>query len=35
LVHYCSLEPTCEMPVAVRKELWVSIRREIHTRHSK
>jgi glutaredoxin-related protein len=35
LVHYCSLEPTCEMPVAVRRELWVTIRREIHTRHSK
>ncbi|MBM3331811.1 zf-HC2 domain-containing protein [candidate division WOR-3 bacterium] len=29
LVHYCSLEPTCEMPVTVRRELWVSIRREI------
>ena len=35
LVHYCSLEPNCDMPVAVRRELWVSIRREIHTRHSK
>ena len=32
LVHYCSLEPTCEMPVTVRRELWVTIRREIHTR---
>jgi len=31
LVHYCSLEPNCEMPVAVRRELWVTIRREIHT----
>jgi hypothetical protein len=31
LVHYCSLEPTCEMPVTVRRELWISIRREIHT----
>ncbi len=29
LVHYCSLEPNCEMPVAVRRELWVTIRREI------
>jgi anti-sigma factor RsiW len=29
LVHYCSLEPNCEMPVAVRKELWVTIRREL------
>jgi hypothetical protein len=35
LVHYCSLEPTCEMPVTVRRELWVSIRREIHTSHRK
>jgi hypothetical protein len=33
LVHYCSLEPTCEMPVTVRRELWVTIRREIHTSH--
>jgi hypothetical protein len=31
LVHYCHLEPNCEMPVAVRRELWVTIRREIHT----
>ena len=31
LVHYCSLEPNCEMPAAVRRELWVTIRREIHT----
>jgi hypothetical protein len=31
LVHYCSLEPNCDMPVAVRRELWVTIRREIHT----
>ena len=31
LVHYCSLEPTCEMPMTVRRELWVTIRREIHT----
>jgi hypothetical protein len=35
LVHYCSLEPTCEMPVTVRRELWVTIRREIHTSHGK
>jgi hypothetical protein len=35
LVHYCSLEPTCEMPVEVRRELWVSIRREIRTSHRK
>jgi hypothetical protein len=35
LVHYCSLEPTCEMPVTVRRELWVTIQREIHIRHSK
>jgi hypothetical protein len=35
LVHYCSLEPNCDMPVAVRRELWVSIRREIHTSHRK
>ena len=32
LVHYCSLEPTCDMPVTVRRELWVTIRREIRTR---
>lgn len=32
LVHYCRLEPTCDMPGAVRKELWISIRREIRTR---
>ena len=31
LVHYCSLEPNCEMPVAVRRELWITIRRELHT----
>ena len=31
LVDYCHLEPNCEMPVAVRRELWVTIRREIHT----
>jgi len=31
LVHYCSLEPNCEMPVTVRRELWVTIRRELHT----
>jgi hypothetical protein len=31
LVHYCSLEPTCEMPTTVRRELWVTIRREIRT----
>lgn len=31
LVHYCSIEPNCEMPVEVRRELWVTIRREIHT----
>jgi hypothetical protein len=35
LVHYCSLEPTCEMPVTVRRELWVTIQREIHTSHRK
>jgi hypothetical protein len=35
LVHYCSLEPTCEMPTTVRQELWVTIRREIHTRQSR
>jgi hypothetical protein len=31
LVHYCHLEPNCEMPVTVRRELWVTIRRELHT----
>jgi hypothetical protein len=35
LVHYCSLEPTCDMPTTVRRELWVTIRREIHTSHRK
>lgn len=29
LVHYCQLEPNCEMPVTVRKELWVTIRRDL------
>jgi len=29
LVHYCSLEPDREMPVAVRRELWVTIRRDV------
>jgi hypothetical protein len=28
LVHYCSLEPSGEMPMAVRRELWVTIRRD-------
>lgn len=31
LVHYCSIEPNCDMPVTVRRELWVTIRRELHT----
>ena len=31
LVDYCHLEPNCEMPVTVRRELWVTIRRELHT----
>jgi len=31
LVHHLSLEPNCEMPAAVRRELWITIRREIHT----
>ena len=31
LVDYCHLEPNCEMPVTVRRELWVMIRRELHT----
>ena len=31
LVHYCSMEPNCEMPVQVRRELWVTIRRELYT----
>jgi len=35
LVDYCRLEPNCEMPVTVRRELWVTIRREIHTSHRK
>jgi hypothetical protein len=35
LVHYCSLEPACDMPTTVRRELWVSIRREMHTSHRK
>jgi hypothetical protein len=30
LVHYCSLEPACDLPTTVRRELWVKIRREIH-----
>jgi hypothetical protein len=28
LVHYCSIEPNCDMPVTVRRELWVTIRRD-------
>ena len=28
-VHFCHLQPSCEMPRAVHEELWVSIRREI------
>ena len=31
LVHYCHLEPNCEMPAAVRTQLWVTIRQEIST----
>jgi len=30
MIHYCHLEPNCELPVAVREELWVTIRRELH-----
>jgi anti-sigma factor RsiW len=29
LVHYCHLEPNCEMPARVRHELWITIRQEI------
>jgi hypothetical protein len=29
LVHYCQLEPNCEMPVTVRKDLWATIRRDL------
>jgi hypothetical protein len=29
LVARCRVEPNCEMPVTVRRELWVTIRREI------
>jgi len=31
LVDYCHMEPNCEMPMAVRRELWVTIRRELRT----
>ncbi len=30
LVHSLHLEPNCELPVAVREELWVIIRKEMH-----
>jgi hypothetical protein len=29
LVHYCHIEPNCEMPANVRRELWITIRQEI------
>ncbi len=32
LVHYCHLEPNCEVPPAVHQELWISIRHEISQR---
>jgi anti-sigma factor RsiW len=28
-VHYCHLQPSCEIPQTVHEELWVCIRREI------
>lgn len=31
LVDYCRLEPNCEMPPAVRTELWITIRRELYS----
>ena len=31
LVHYCHIEPNCEMPASVRHELWVTIRQELYT----
>jgi anti-sigma factor RsiW len=31
LVAMCQLEPNCEMPEAIRQELWVTIRAELQS----